>query len=114
MRELAQPSIETRRRHLEHVAARQRILDVEESADLLADALAIVERHSALAVDEQPQQAAPPEMRIDIRELEAHRLNGRLEQLEQTRFVDRLSHQSDRPLTQGNDRHTPPTKMGHT
>jgi hypothetical protein len=92
VRELAQPSIETRRRHLEHVAARQRILDIEERADLLANELAIVERHSALAVDEQPQQAAPPAVRIDIRELEPHRRKGRLEQLEQTRFIDRLSH----------------------
>src|SRR5262245_968081 len=92
VRERSQPSIETRRRHLEHVTSRQRILDVEESADLLAHALAIVERHAAFAVNEQPQKTAPPEMRIEIRELETHRRDRRLQQLEQTLFVDRLSH----------------------
>src|SRR5688572_2380891 len=76
--ELAQPPIETGRRHLEHVTPRQRILHIEQRADLLANSLAIVDRHAAVAVDEQPQQAAPPEMRIEIHELETHRRDSRL------------------------------------
>ena len=61
--------------------------------NLLADALAVIERHAALAVDVQPQNTSTPQMHVHVRELETHGLDRGLENPEQTLFVDRLTHQ---------------------
>src|SRR5690606_5715788 len=61
--------IEPGRRDLEVIRARQRILHVEQRADLPADELAIRERHTTLrvraTVDIETQEAVPPKPQID-------------------------------------------------
>jgi hypothetical protein len=50
-------SIQARRRHLQHIPARDRILHVENGAKLTANELAIVEVDTGLLIDVDAQQA---------------------------------------------------------
>src|SRR5690606_24626798 len=95
LRQRPQSPIEARRGHLQHVAARQRILDVEECTELRAHAFAVGERHAArLAVYVDPQEPLPPKVRIEIRERVAERTQRRLEQHDQLLLDSRSAHRT--------------------
>src|SRR5690606_377438 len=92
--------VETRRRNLEIVCPRDRVLDIEQRADLPADQLAIRKRHAALVVrppiDVHTHQPAASKLQIDVDELIAERRQRRLDQPDQTLLVRTGSHFSIR------------------
>ena len=67
---------------------------VEPCPELLADPLAVLERHSARAIDEEPQQTSPSDVHVQIGQLEPKRRERRLDERDQSLFVDRLTHRS--------------------
>src|SRR5690606_26975487 len=89
-------AIQPRRRDLERVGAGQRVLDVEQRADLAADQLAVRKRHAAflvrLPIDVQPYEPVAPHPQVEVDQLEPERTDGRLEQVDQTLFVRTGSH----------------------
>ncbi len=55
---LEQGAIQPRRGHFQGVSPRDRVLDIQHAAELVADALAVVQRDAGFAVDIDPQQGA--------------------------------------------------------
>src|SRR5579862_390406 len=99
-----QHPIESRRRHLERIGGRDRVLDVEERRQLTADTRAVIDRNAPFPVDEHPYQC-----------MRAARTIFELDQLEPEPLHCRFD-EGDKPLSQGPGHSSPrvcaPNKNG--
>src|SRR6056297_2674894 len=76
-----QRAVQAGRGHLQHVLAGNRVLHVQYAAHLVADPLAILQADPFGLVDVEPQQPlAPADAGLEVHELVAHALQGRLQQ----------------------------------